>query len=510
MIRLPVPDTLDCDRVLLPQSIPAPPAVHVNDTGDIIVPATVIIGNISADITVTITAQSNIRDCFTLKNPLVFSCDIDLTLLLKGDQICLITSQNKYRIDYTNNPSKYLAALKMGSPYPLKIIGCRLGNKNIESQYHLLFKDKEYIKGWFDLNDEDVKLILKSFIKARFSKEKVPMGGQFINSSHDSLVTTKDGYILNSNDEKTTRDALVIDNLVITCSGKIIKLWDLITLKAERLIGHTDTVNCLAAYNNYIASASDDYTIRLWNLTTKTCDMVFIGHELYVTRVIFSSEGKIISASHDKTIRVWNLDGTCEAILKGHENNLCCITAYNDCILSGAYDNTLKIWKNNECMVSLNGHTDAISCMVVLPDNTIISGSYDQTLRIWNQEGKCSKILMGHKSVITCITYFVKEGNYIIITGSYDGNIRKWNLSDDGTPICIDSNEEDRLTCLIIQNEKLYASTYVGTIKIWDINTFKYESTLKGHHNPILKLNFLSDGRLVSTSTGSTTRIYNM
>ncbi len=75
--------------------------------------------------------------------------------------------------------------------------------------------------------------------------------------------------------------------------------------------GHTDQVNQIAIAPNgkYIATASNDKTVILWDPKTATKIRTFTGHELKVNGVSFSADGKYITtSSNDKTVRVWDVE----------------------------------------------------------------------------------------------------------------------------------------------------------------------------------------------------------
>src|SRR4029079_8384320 len=73
--------------------------------------------------------------------------------------------------------------------------------------------------------------------------------------------------------------------------------------------GHAGVVNDLAFSRDgkTLASASDDRTIRLWNVETGRGTLLE-GHTDEVWRLQFSPDGSILaSGSKDRTLRLWNI-----------------------------------------------------------------------------------------------------------------------------------------------------------------------------------------------------------
>ena len=69
-----------------------------------------------------------------------------------------------------------------------------------------------------------------------------------------------------------------------------------------------------------LASASEDNTVKIWNLEDGQCQQTLQGHSWDVNAVAWSPDGKLIaSGSFDTTVRVWSAeDGSCAKVLSGH------------------------------------------------------------------------------------------------------------------------------------------------------------------------------------------------
>jgi len=113
--------------------------------------------------------------------------------------------------------------------------------------------------------------------------------------------------------------------------------------------GHTDDVCCVIFSPNdkYIASASLDKTVRIWDANTLECIRVLRGHTTAVMDVSFSPDSKhVVSTSPDNTIRVWEVStGRCLFVIENKYKSGASFTTDGSRIVSNFSDDSVDIWE---------------------------------------------------------------------------------------------------------------------------------------------------------------------
>ncbi|EME84218.1 uncharacterized protein MYCFIDRAFT_202936 [Pseudocercospora fijiensis CIRAD86] len=237
---------------------------------------------------------------------------------------------------------------------------------------------------------------------------------------------------------------------------RTVRVWNNTSKATFVLRGHTDWVNCVKIDqpSRTLFSASDDLTIRLWDLDTRECIRVFAGHVGQVQQVVpmpiefelddhaltpgdqdddASSVSSVTIAPSHQEIRGSTSDAV-EPFWPQDADR----PAPPRYMLTGALDSTIRLWdthfrpaktreptpqpesnseidmlpidplinshtpRSQACVRTFFGHVEGIWALSA-DHLRLISGSEDRMLKIWDpRTGKCERTFTGHQGPVTC------------------------------------------------------------------------------------------------------------
>jgi WD40 repeat protein len=286
------------------------------------------------------------------------------------------------------------------------------------------------------------------------------------------------------------------------------------------LEGHSNYVSGVAvtADGKRAVSASQDRTLKVWDLDSGRALRTLEGHSNYVSGVAVTPDGKrAVSASQDDTLKVWDLDNGRELrTLQGHSDAVYGVAVSPDGrrAVSASQDKTLKVWdlETGRELRTLEGHSDAVYGAAVSPDGRrAVSASWDKTLKVWDLEtGRELRTLQGHSSSVNGVA--VSAGGRRAVSASSDKTLKVWDL-ETGRELRTLQGHSDAVYGVAVSPDGRRALTASDdhTLKVWDLETGRELHTLQGHSDWVRGVAVSPDGRrAVSASWDKTLKVWDL
>eukprot|EP00877_Chromochloris_zofingiensis_P008010 jgi/Chrzof1/3462/Cz12g26140.t1 len=205
---------------------------------------------------------------------------------------------------------------------------------------------------------------------------------------------------------------------------------------------HTLGVNSVAwnAQGNYLASVSDDQTVKIWDVEKGTCLRTMTGHSHYVFCCQFNPVGHVLATgSFDETIRFWDVrSGRCLREIPAHSDPITALDFNPDATLlvSSSFDGLMRIWDTHSghCLRTLasDAQSTPVNFVCFSPNGRyILEATLDSKLRLVNFEnGKVAKTYVGHKNEdYSSSMAFVSPIGPYVVSGSEDNSVVVWDVN---------------------------------------------------------------------------------
>ena len=283
---------------------------------------------------------------------------------------------------------------------------------------------------------------------------------------------------------------------------------------------HSDGVRAcaIAPDGKTVVSASDDHTLKLWDLPSGKEIRTFTGHQNIVWGCAVSPDGKnVVSASEDQTLKLWDLQNGKEIrTFSGHKGPVmdCVVSPDGKTVVSASEDKTLKLWdlESGKEIRAFTGHTDSVKGCAFSPDGkTMVSASNDDTLKLWDlQSGKEIRTFSGHRSSVSSCA--ISPDGKTLVSASWDNTLKLWDMESGKEMRPFTGHKRNVYACAISPDGKtLVSASWDNTLKLWDLLSGNEIRTFTGHQNFVEDCAVSPDGKtVVSASSDQTLKLWEL
>lgn len=332
-------------------------------------------------------------------------------------------------------------------------------------------------------------------------------------------ITPDSKYIAATTDDGSKDSDVIIWSIE---TGRILKILKFPHTDSNSIIRtHTFRDLKFSADGNFLAAASTDNTIKIWNWTTDRKPQILTGHKDWVYSLSFSKNNKWMVSSgggSDKSMRIWELERGLlklkKTVQKAHDSGFYVAFNPNNNQLASMAGTNVKIWDFNQIisqpksilstddfsgilLTKIEGKTSERKSIEYSPDGEriIASGANFQVTIL--EPDHALKRNIGVSDLMILKVMYSREGKYIATAGA-DNTVRIWQA--DGSLLKTITGHKDWVYGLSFSHdeESLASASEDNTIKIWKVKDGSLIRTLK-HDHFAYDVSFSPDGKYLAS-----------
>lgn len=272
--------------------------------------------------------------------------------------------------------------------------------------------------------------------------------------------------------------------VAMASNSEAVRLLDTRSFRAGSLLGHAAIVLCVrvSPCGRYIASASKDRTVRVWDVLSGACVAIAEGHTEAVGALAWPARRGpwlarqvpwLLSASSDLTLKAWDMMPVLDSspAKAGRKRQR-----------SAAASGTQQLLTRS----AVKAHAKDINSIAVAPNDAMAAtGSQDKTIKVWTvPDLQLVHTLTGHKRPVWAVAFSPREK--LLASASADKTVRLWSIADGSTLRTLEGHNASALSVTWFPSgAQLATSSADGTVKVWTARTGECNTTLDGHESRV-------------------------
>lgn len=226
--------------------------------------------------------------------------------------------------------------------------------------------------------------------------------------------------------------------MLAVVSDKIIHLWDVNKGERSRTLKHFTPIRCanFDPSGLYLASDSQDRTIRVWDTKTGNQLKTLKGHRGQISRISWSKNGRwLVSTSYDTELLLWNRHSwRAHSVSLGQKEQIfgAAWTSDSRWFATASSVITIRQAGNGNPIYEIERKGIVFIDIAWSPDPVsrwLAAAGSDGTVHIWDSENKkIAIVLEGHTGYVKDVS-FSADGQ-LLASFSSDGMARLWSCDD--------------------------------------------------------------------------------
>ena len=291
------------------------------------------------------------------------------------------------------------------------------------------------------------------------------------------------------------------------------------------LEGHKGQVQAVAFSPNgaIIASGSDDGAVKLWDAATDSELRTLTGHTrpagrpppgrparpTIVRSVAFSADNLVVaSGSEDYTAKTWDVStGALLRTFEGHEGAITSMALCGTLLASGSRDKTVKLWNTStgaELRTLRGGQASSVLSVALSPDGTKVASGSGGGCILWDAAlGTVLHTLTGLSGPIWSIAF---SPNSAVVATSVGNGFALFDVAT-GAMLRMIKEHASATRAVAISSDGTRVASGGGdcVIKLCDVTTGAVLRTLEGHSGSVFGVAFSPAANTVVSSSGDST-----